>query len=304
MGEHKPTYSIEYAKSGRATCKETKEKIAKDELRIAKITTVMRGEDEIIMCNWHKVVPFFQMMSRMRKKEYQLQSVDDLVGFEDIKEEDQALVRKYVAEFHDPENVDFPPKKKRKAPEEEEHAEGGDDTAERKAPASKKKKPLPEIEPETKDVPNAELKAFALELVARCRDRGLNVPDDENAAKSKISGLIMSNRSGTVVDVAAVLKACDTTFGQKTSVECACEANVGLASAFAELASFEFKNSDTMRGSAYKKASNTIAEQTDPITSGKEAMKLPGIGKSSAGKIDEFLTTGAITQLTTYKNAI
>jgi DNA polymerase/3'-5' exonuclease PolX len=30
----------------------------------------------------------------------------------------------------------------------------------------------------------------------------------------------------------------------------------------------------------------------EPITSGKQAMKLPGIGKGTKDKIDEFLSTG------------
>ena len=54
------SYSVEYAKSGRSTCKGTKEKIPQGALRIAKVTLSDRGHDEPIqMCAWRAAVFFF-----------------------------------------------------------------------------------------------------------------------------------------------------------------------------------------------------------------------------------------------------
>jgi DNA polymerase/3'-5' exonuclease PolX len=47
----------------------------------------------------------------------------------------------------------------------------------------------------------------------------------------------------------------------------------------------------------FSKAAKAIRECETVISSGKEAMKLKGIGKGIAGYIDEYLTTGAINKL-------
>ena len=47
---------------------------------------------------------------------------------------------------------------------------------------------------------------------------------------------------------------------------------------------------DNFKRNAYIKAADTIYYLQYRITSGKEAMKLPGIGKSIAKKIDDYLT--------------
>lgn len=100
------------------------------------------------------------------------------------------------------------------------------------------------------------------------------------------------------------MAAAEKLWGVKKAVDCAAEGNGALASAFAELAEFEFKKGERMKGAAYKKVAKALAETTDEITSGKQAAKLPGIGKSSAAKIDEFLETGAIAKLEEYKNEV
>jgi len=272
------------------------------------------------MTNWHKAVPFFQMMKRMRKKEYQLKSVDDLAGFDDLTAEDQATLRQYVSDFHD-DDVDWPPappkkERKRKAstdePAEEPAAEAGDAAAAPPAAKSPKQTAAPKT---TADLPpiadevrenvsgKEEMRALAEELVRRCRDRGLDVPSDDDAARKKLGTYIMNAKTGATVDVAAALRTADTEFGLKTTVEVQCAANEGLASAFKELSSYEFKMGDRMKGVAYQKVSAKIAEQTEPITSGKQAAKLPTIGKGSAAKIDEYLQDGAIAKLQEYKNS-
>ncbi|XP_055355970.1 DNA polymerase beta-like [Paramacrobiotus metropolitanus] len=54
----------------------------------------------------------------------------------------------------------------------------------------------------------------------------------------------------------------------------------------------ESKNTDDNSNAA-----QTLAEQKTRIKSGAEAQKLPGIGESTAGKIDEFLKTGKMEKV-------
>lgn len=302
------TYSIEYAKSGQATCKGSKEKIPKGEVRIAKITMMDRGDgsEPIAMTAWHLPVPFFQMMSRMRKSSKLVESSADLPGFDDLRHEDQERVLKMISDYHDP-DVDWPPKKPKAAPkrkaEDEAEAGGGE-----KAPTPKKaKKPsLPEVPEETREgVSMADLRGLAEELVARCRVRGLNVPTEENAARQQLGPICKDLRTpeGTV-DIKAALVAAEKLWGAVKSVDCDVEANGKLAAAFAELADFEFKKGERMKGAAFKKVVKALSEVGEEITSGKQAMKLPGVGKSSGAKIDEFLATGVIAKLEEYKNDV
>jgi len=63
--------------------------------------------------------------------------------------------------------------------------------------------------------------------------------------------------------------------------------NSGLSAMIYECAD---KAEDNFKRNAYIKAGDTIYGLDYRITSGKEAMKLPGIGKSIAKKIDDYLT--------------
>ncbi|KAF0719190.1 Aste57867_1220 [Aphanomyces stellatus] len=77
--------------------------------------------------------------------------------------------------------------------------------------------------------------------------------------------------------------------------------NQELAEAFAELAGFEFKRGDRFKGGSYSKVAKAIRDAEDVIKTGKEAMKLKGVGKASGAKIDEFLETGKIEKLEEYR---
>jgi hypothetical protein len=63
--------------------------------------------------------------------------------------------------------------------------------------------------------------------------------------------------------------------------------NSGLSEMIHECAD---RAEDNFKRNAYIKAADTIYDLPYRITSGKEAMKLPGIGKSIAKKIDDYLT--------------
>lgn len=78
-------------------------------------------------------------------------------------------------------------------------------------------------------------------------------------------------------------------------------ANQELADAFAELSGFEFKRGEKFKGGTWSKVAKAVRDAEEAITSGKQAMKLKGIGKSSATKIDEFLETGTMATLEEYR---
>lgn len=46
------------------------------------------------------------------------------------------------------------------------------------------------------------------------------------------------------------------------------------------------------KANAWRKAASSIEGQKDKLTSAKEALKLPGVGKGTASLIEEFLETG------------
>mmetsp|Transcript_16398 Transcript_16398/g.38445 ORF Transcript_16398/g.38445 Transcript_16398/m.38445 type:complete len:131 (+) Transcript_16398:424-816(+) len=77
--------------------------------------------------------------------------------------------------------------------------------------------------------------------------------------------------------------------------------NQELAELFKELSSFEFKKKDRFKGVAYKKVSATLSAHPEKISCGKDARVLPGVGKESEKKIDEFLSTGKIERLEKYR---
>lgn len=77
--------------------------------------------------------------------------------------------------------------------------------------------------------------------------------------------------------------------------------NQALADAFAELSGFEFKRGEKFKGGTWSKVAKAVRDAEAPITAGKLAMKLKGIGKSSATKIDEFLETGTMATLEEYR---
>lgn len=88
---------------------------------------------------------------------------------------------------------------------------------------------------------------------------------------------------------------------QRKKSTAVCEANQALADAFAELSGFEFKRGEKFKGGTWSKVAKAIRESELDIESGKQALKLKGVGKSSAAKIDEFLETGTLEKLEEYR---
>lgn len=70
-----------------------------------------------------------------------------------------------------------------------------------------------------------------------------------------------------------------------------------------ELADYE-KNvaGNIYKYSAYRKAASSLASHPVRVQSGKEAMKLDGVGKKIAEKLDEFIQTGELQKLKKIRN--
>eukprot|EP00440_Ansanella_granifera_P060958 gb/GFBE01066074.1/.p1 GENE.gb/GFBE01066074.1/~~gb/GFBE01066074.1/.p1 ORF type:complete len:214 (+),score=61.76 gb/GFBE01066074.1/:1-642(+) len=72
--------------------------------------------------------------------------------------------------------------------------------------------------------------------------------------------------------------------------------NEELAKLFDELSSFEFKV-NKFAGIAFKKVSAILRGLDEKVTSGASIAALPGIGKETVKKIDQYLETGTIEKL-------
>lgn len=80
-------FRAEYAKSGRAACKACKGKIDKDNLRLAKMTQSPMFDGKVP--NWFHVKCFFGKRSVVK-------NVDDIADFDQLRWEDQEMIRKNV----------------------------------------------------------------------------------------------------------------------------------------------------------------------------------------------------------------
>eukprot|EP00954_Amorphochlora_amoebiformis_P000039 2645-Amorphochlora_amoeboformis.AAC.2 len=78
------TFVVEYAKSGRSSCKALKRKIEKEEIRIGKLLpNPFSDDDDKPMATWYCLEGFVIANERARK--HKVDSVDDLEGFEDLE---------------------------------------------------------------------------------------------------------------------------------------------------------------------------------------------------------------------------
>lgn len=68
--------------------------------------------------------------------------------------------------------------------------------------------------------------------------------------------------------------------------------NSEIADHLTAIGRFYVLTRDEYRSKAFLTAANTIRTAANRVNSGAEALRLPGVGKSSAEVIDEFLTTG------------
>lgn len=90
-GGEKP-FLVEYAPQGRAKCKTCKQQIEKSSTRIGKLVSNPFSEDGGMMKQWYHVPCIFDALSRARATTKKIDSTDDLDGFGNLKDDDQAKI--------------------------------------------------------------------------------------------------------------------------------------------------------------------------------------------------------------------
>mmetsp|Transcript_16687 Transcript_16687/g.20483 ORF Transcript_16687/g.20483 Transcript_16687/m.20483 type:complete len:261 (+) Transcript_16687:37-819(+) len=123
-------FELEYAKSARSACKQCKEKIEKDALRIGLKVLVDAGSDDaearkkahaMESSKWHHEGCFPKIKGKAWFRQHLPEDLDSITGFDSLKEEDQEKVRLLLKscrgeEVEQPEKVEETPKgSKRKA---------------------------------------------------------------------------------------------------------------------------------------------------------------------------------------------
>jgi len=79
-------FRVEYAKSNRSSCKGCKNKIEKDELRLAKMVKNFKFDG--LMANWYHFDCFFE--------KNKLKSTADIAHFNDLRYEDQQKIQSQI----------------------------------------------------------------------------------------------------------------------------------------------------------------------------------------------------------------
>ena len=141
----------------------------------------------------------------------------------------------------------------------------------------------------------------------------LDLPDDVGAARMKVGTTIANNREQSARQVLEVLieqvgfveSKAKQAAQKEAAIELAVEApeNAALVAAFQELAELYFKEGNRNAGASYTKVVKALKDLPYAVTEdnakglGKGKTKVDNIGKSSADKIYEFVSTGTIAKL-------
>lgn len=152
-----------------------------------------------------------------------------------------------------------------------------------------------------------------LDVCESDESRKIDLPNDRKKARMEVGRIIVRNKDKSAKDILALVI---EKFGYKKAKEekakrateaissvCAHPDNVKLMEAFLELGGLYFKEGNSNAGATYKKAAGIIKDLDFAITEsnakglGKGKTKVPGIGKGSAEKFYEFVTTGKIEKL-------
>lgn len=92
-----PQFCAEYAKQGRAKCKNCKEKIEKSSLRLGKLVPNHFSDDGGMMKEWYHMKCIFDKFNRARSTTKRIDSTDELDGFANLEEEDKKSIEKLIA---------------------------------------------------------------------------------------------------------------------------------------------------------------------------------------------------------------
>merc|ERR1711871_1609480 len=150
-------------------------------------------------------------------------------------------------------------------------------------------------------------RAAVIRIVNKAREVGINVPENDTEARTRMGTLLLSNPHAAPEDL---LKVAAELYGSKAKDEerkaasgaaVECEANSGIVTALSELSSAYYKTGNSNAGGTYRKAASAIRSLKFAVTSGKAISKgkdkVDGIGAKCGELIDEFLETGEIAKI-------
>jgi len=91
-------YTVEYAKTGRSACKDTKckEKIEAGSIRFGKVFDSPFGDGDK-QTHWYHPECIFNYFARVRAGTKKIESTDDIQGFEDLKKSDQNTIENLIS---------------------------------------------------------------------------------------------------------------------------------------------------------------------------------------------------------------
>lgn len=141
----------------------------------------------------------------------------------------------------------------------------------------------------------------------------LDLPDNEKKARMAVGKVVIANKNKSaeemlqlIVEQFGFVSVKKTQSESKTktlTTMCGHKANVSIMEAILELGECYFKEGNSNAGATYKKVANAIMgldfeiDESNAKSLGKGKTKVAGIGKGSADKIHEFITTGKIGKL-------
>ena len=200
MSQEPLLFFVEHAKSSRSTCKETKQKIDKGQLRIVR-QMPPRDEDSPAMNFNYSLAGFTDMLAKARKVKIE-DPASQIACFGLLSEEDQQLVIDAVEGVEAAKErikAERAAKRKAKASASKDEKANGSPAKRTKAAKkpAKKEKERPTLNP---DLPVCEPgqtykpKEVATMLLAHCRsvpDMDRTLPADDAAARKKLGGFIV-----------------------------------------------------------------------------------------------------------------
>mmetsp|Transcript_16113 Transcript_16113/g.19686 ORF Transcript_16113/g.19686 Transcript_16113/m.19686 type:complete len:457 (+) Transcript_16113:117-1487(+) len=157
------------------------------------------------------------------------------------------------------------------------------------------------------------IKKLAADLCDLCSSDTSPIAIDDKNSRTTIGQIIVQNKTasseevlGLIVEKYGIKEKKEAAAKEKSAIlkaSCEVASNAPIYEILLEFSEIYFKEKNTNAGNSYRKVANVVKELDFEITSdnaqglGKGKTKVAGIGKGSAEKIHEFLTTGTIEKL-------
>lgn len=109
-------FCADYAKRGTSACKKCKQKLEKGILRLGKMVPNPFSDGGDDMKQWFHAACIFETFARARATTKKIEEPDDIEGWDDLTDEDKAMLRKAMADIaENAKNSDKTPSRKQKA---------------------------------------------------------------------------------------------------------------------------------------------------------------------------------------------